>query len=101
MARALTLVWTEPALDDLDQIAAFIALDDPTAAAELVERALSAVERLRRFPQSGRTVPELGGRTHREVIVPPLRIVYRREKQSILIVYVTRGEKVLRPTRLR
>ena len=30
------LIWTEPALQDLDAIADYIALDDPLAARELV-----------------------------------------------------------------
>ncbi len=97
----VALLWTAPALDDLDDIAAFIALDAPIAAGQLVSRALAALERLRRFPASGRWVPELSSRTYREVIVAPLRMVYRREKSTILIVHVMRGEQRLRPGRLQ
>lgn len=100
-ARAPSLIWTAPALDDLDDIAAFIALDSEAAAGELVRCALDAVERLRRLPASGRWVPELSGRTYREVIVPPLRIIYRRERASLLIVHVLRGEPQLQPQRVR
>ena len=32
------IVWTEPALRDLDAIAGYIALDDPEAAKQLVRR---------------------------------------------------------------
>ena len=34
------VVWTEPALSDLDAIADYIALDKPSAARELVRRVL-------------------------------------------------------------
>lgn len=96
MARLVRLIWTDPALDELDEIAAWIALDDPAAARRFVVRALKAVERLRRFPNSGRLVPEAPGTPYREVIVGPCRIVYRREGPAILIVHVCRGERLLR-----
>ena len=101
MARSAALIWTAPALDDLDDIAAFIALENERAAASLVERIFIAVERLRRFPASGRRVPELGGSIYREVIVAPCRIIYRRERAAVLIVHVVRGERQLRSDRLR
>ena len=40
------IVWTEPALNDLDAIADYIALESPTAAAELVRRVFAHVEQL-------------------------------------------------------
>ena len=100
-SRSAPLVWTAPALDDLDDLAAFVALENAAAAGELVQRALDAVERLRRFPASGRWVPELASRSYREVIVPPLRIIYRRERAAVLIVHVMRSEQRLQPQRLR
>ncbi len=101
-ARLAALIWTAPALDDLDDIAAWIALENRAAAGDLVQRALAAVERLRRFPSSGRWVPELEltSRIYREVIVPPLRILYRREERDVLTVLVLRGEEQLQPRRL-
>ncbi len=44
------IVWTEPALQQLDAIAEYIALDNPVAARHLVERVFSKVERLQDFP---------------------------------------------------
>lgn len=101
MASRASLIWTAPALDDLDEIASFIALENPTAAANLVRRALAAIERLRENPESGRWVPEVEGKTHREVIVPPCRIIYRREGSKVLIIHVVRSERRLRAHRLR
>lgn len=40
------LIWTEPALSDLDAIADYIALDNPEAAGGLVRRIFAHVERL-------------------------------------------------------
>ncbi|MBA2542068.1 MAG: type II toxin-antitoxin system RelE/ParE family toxin [Deltaproteobacteria bacterium] len=95
------MIWTEPALDDLDEIAAFIALDDPQAATAFVQKVLGAVERLQLHPQSGRKVPELHGTNYRELIVAPCRIVYRVDGSDIYLVYVFRGERQLRRNRLR
>jgi toxin ParE1/3/4 len=101
MAPPLALTWSAPALDDLDEIAAHIALDKPAAAAAFVQRVLAAVERLREHPSSGRRLPELPRTPYREVIVSPCRIVYRRDGGTIFIVYVFRGERQLRRERLR
>ena len=40
------VIWAEPALNDLDAIADYIALDNPTAASELVQRVFRHVDQL-------------------------------------------------------
>lgn len=89
------IVWTEPALNELDVIAQFIALDNPRAAADLVRTELSKVERLRQFPESGRYLPELGPSLYREVIVVPCRVIYRVAAEAIVILHVLRDEQAL------
>lgn len=101
MARSRRLIWTAPALDDLDEVASWIAADNPQAAAALVRRALAAVERLRLYPKSGRCLPELPRSAYREVIAPPCRIIYRRDGAAVVVVHVLRSERLLRPGRLR
>ena len=54
MAR---LIWTEPALLDLDEIAEYIALDDFGAAQRLVAKVFERAELLESFPESGRRPP--------------------------------------------
>ncbi|MCC6995094.1 MAG: type II toxin-antitoxin system RelE/ParE family toxin [Deltaproteobacteria bacterium] len=93
MADPRTLSWTAPALDDLDDIAAWIARDSPAAAAELVRRVLERLELLRARPRMGRHVPEAPGSRYRELVVPPCRIMYRREGAALVIVHVVRGER--------
>ena len=46
------VVWTEPALSDLDAIADYIALDKPSAAREFVRRVFAHVEQLAAHPLS-------------------------------------------------
>jgi len=93
MAR---LIWTEPALSDLDEIAEYIALDNLSAAKKLVQTVFHKIERLQQHPQSGRKPPELKKTSYREVIVDPCRIFYRVDKKDIYILYVMRGESQLR-----
>ncbi|NOZ68047.1 MAG: type II toxin-antitoxin system RelE/ParE family toxin [Deferribacteres bacterium] len=93
MAR---LIWTEPALSDLDEIAEYIALDNISAAKKLVRKVFQKLERLKRHPLSGRKPPELKKTSYREVIVGPCRIFYRIDNKDIYILHVMRGESQLR-----
>jgi len=90
------IIWTEPALSDLEAIAEYIALDKPGAASRLVQKIFSSTDRLGRFPESGRRPPELKQSKYRELIVNPCRIFYRVEGEQVFIVYVMRGESKLR-----
>ncbi len=96
MAR---IIWTKPALSDLDEIAEYIAFDKPSASRKLVQKIFSVVERLEIFPESGRVPPELENSDYREVIVSPCRIFYhfdQGEEGSVYILHVMRGERQLR-----
>ncbi|MGM0475641.1 MAG: type II toxin-antitoxin system RelE/ParE family toxin [Pseudomonadota bacterium] len=90
------IIWTEPALHELDAVADYIALDNPAAARHLVQTVFAGTERLEEFPQSGRIPPELAGSVYREVIVPPCRIFYRQEREQVLILIIMREERALR-----
>ncbi|MDP5138052.1 type II toxin-antitoxin system RelE/ParE family toxin [Rheinheimera baltica] len=90
------VIWTEPALQELDAIAEYIALDNPAAASDLVKVVFDKIERLENFPKSGRTPPELPDSVYSEVVVPPCRIFYREDEQRVLVLYVMREERQLR-----
>jgi toxin ParE1/3/4 len=90
------VVWTEPALSDLDEIADYIALDNPGAARRFVQKVFSTVGRLEQFPESGRFPPELDRSRYREVIVGPCRVFYRSDQGKVYILFVMRGERQLR-----
>ena len=76
MAR---IIWTAPALSDLDEIADYIALGNFPAAQQLAQRVFSHVERLGQFPESGRIPSELTDSLYREVVVEPCRVFYRSD----------------------
>ena len=93
MAR---LIWTESALLYLDEIAEYIALDDPLAASRYVQKVFDKVERLEAHPNSGKRPAELPRTSYRKVVVAPCRIFYRVEKNIVYILYVMRSERLLR-----
>ena len=97
------LIWTEPALQDLDAIADYIALDNPLAARRLVQRVFEHVAQLEAHPESGSHPPELrrSSRRYRQIVEPPCRVFYRNEHGSerVFVLYVMRGEMLLRRSR--
>ena len=93
MAR---LIWAEPALSDLEEIAEYIALDNPSAATRYVRKMFTAVERWKECPNSGKRPLELPDTPYREVIVPPCRVFYRVEADTVVILYVMRSQRLLR-----
>jgi toxin ParE1/3/4 len=91
-----SLIWTEPALLDLDEIAEYIALDNPLAASRYVQRVFDRVEKLEKFPKAGKRPKELQGSVYRKIVVSPCRIFYRIENEKVFILYVMRAEQLLR-----
>ena len=93
MAR---IVWTEPALADLDGIADYISLDDPLAAKRLVRKVFERIDHLEAFPLMGSCPADLKGTAYRHIVLPPLRIFYRVDGDLAYIVYVMRTERLFR-----
>lgn len=90
------VIWSNFALEELEAIAGFIALDKPRAAERLIARVLDRVEQLSVFPHSGGKPRELSGTRYRQLVVTPVRIFYRVEGSRVLVVHVMRGERQLR-----
>ena len=57
---AYEVVWAPEALDDVDDIAAYIARDSAIYAEVVVDRILDATRRLAEQPLAGRVAPERG-----------------------------------------
>lgn len=90
------VIWTFPALTDLDDIASYIASHNLDAATRLVNTVFQKIDRLELFPESGRKPPELKKLNYREVIVNPCRIFYKIENDFVYILHVMRQEQELR-----
>ena len=90
------VIWTEPALSDLDAIADYIALENPEAARALVQRVFRHVGQLAAHPKSGSRPQELRGWRFRQVVEPPCRIFYRQDSNRVYVLHVIRAEQLLR-----
>ena len=65
----------------------------PDVGERLVREIVDAVLRLADFPESGRVVPEFGLVQLREVIHPPVRIVYRLDAERVRVARIWRSER--------
>ena len=72
----MKIVWSPLALERVQEIARYIAIDKPTAADKWVKDLFNIVARLVLHPRSCRVVPELNREDVREVIYGNYRIIY-------------------------
>ena len=92
---AQRVVWSPRALTDLEEIATFIGSDSPSYAKAVVRRIVNLTRSLRKFPRSGRVVPELGDKRLRELFAYSYRVIYRVQEREVLIVAVVHGRRLL------
>ena len=90
------VIWTSPALDDLNRIAEYIALSNITAAKNLTRKIFDKISRLESHPESGKRPLELSNLNYREVNVNPCRIFYKVDSDKVYILHVMRQEQDLR-----
>ena len=90
------VIWTSPALDDLGQIAEYIALSNLSAAKTFVKTVFEKISRLENHPDSGKVPLELVNLNYREVNVNPCRIFYKVDGKKVYILHVMRQERDLR-----
>ena len=90
------IIWTNPALEDLNDMAEYIALSNLQSAKKLVAKIFDKVERLESFPGSGKIPTELTNLNYREVVVNPCRIFYKIDNDKVFILHVMSQERDLR-----
>ncbi len=67
---------------------AYIYRDRPSAAITFRHKAEKTLSRLRKFPRSGRILPEFPDLPFREVVIPPYRFFYSIKENIVWIVAV-------------
>jgi addiction module RelE/StbE family toxin len=92
---AYKVSWSVAAVEDVEEIATYIEKDSPRYAQAVVDRLITTARGLANFPMRGRIVPELADPTYRERFVHSYRLIYRIEADSVLIVAVIHGRRVL------
>jgi toxin ParE1/3/4 len=83
---AYSVVWSPNALNDVDEIAAYISRDSPTYAAAVVEKILDITRNLQNFALLGRVVPESNEESIRERFVYSYRLIYQVQEEIIIII---------------
>ncbi len=88
----MRILWTAPALRELEAIGDYIARDNPSASARIVTRIFDRVDALAHHPQSGRPgrIPDT-----RELVVTgtPFVVPYRVRADEIEILSVFHGAR--------
>lgn len=90
------IIWAPQAIENIEAIRTFVARDSAHYADLLVERIVEAVDRLETFPRSGRLVPETRDESLREVVYEHYRIVYRVKSDTVEVLTVFHGARLLR-----
>jgi toxin ParE1/3/4 len=62
--------------------------DNPSAAVSFRERAEKVLSRLKKYPESGRLIPEFSDLPFREIIVRPYRFFYKTKGDSVWTIAV-------------
>ena len=82
----MKVVWSllaeQRALEAVD----YNAHDRPEGAESWLEALIERVAKLDRLARRGRTVPEIGRPTHREIFHAPYRVIYRIEVGRVVIL---------------
>jgi toxin ParE1/3/4 len=87
----LRILFTPTARRQFLGAIAYIHRDKPSAAATFRQKAERSLSRLKKFPESGRQLPEFPELPFREVIVNRYRFFYRIKDESLWIVAVWHG----------
>ena len=91
----MKIIWSPLAINRVAEIAEYIAQDSPNSAQKWVESTFKVVERLEKFPKSGRIVPEIMQDDFREIIHGNYRIIYRLQIEIVSILTIRHGRQIL------
>ncbi|MEL4895398.1 type II toxin-antitoxin system RelE/ParE family toxin [Crocosphaera sp. Alani8] len=76
------VIFSPKAVNDLEKIVRYIAINNPEAAKRIGQQLLSKAKELSKFPLRGQIVPELNDHNLRQLILKPYRIIYRVEQSN-------------------
>ena len=92
----MKILFSHSALSDLEAIKEYYLQEGvPHIGEEFVISIINHIQTLKQHPDIGRLVPEFDNPKIRELIHPPFRVVYLREKTAVHIIRVWRSERIL------
>ena len=71
----MKLKWSPLAADRLANFVKYISKDNPDAGRNFANTVFKSIEKLAKFPKSGRVVPELDKSKYREILVGKHRVI--------------------------
>jgi toxin ParE1/3/4 len=96
----LKLIWSPLAIQRAYEEASHIAEDKRDAVLQWLDGLFASTDRLQRFPESGRVVPEIGLPAYREIIYGSHRVIYRVENRLVSILTARRSRQLLRQSEI-
>lgn len=97
--RRFPIVWLPAAAEDLQDIHSYIRARSQAYAGAMIDRIVTAVEDLSRFPRKDHAVddPGIGSMEVREWLVHPYRVVYRIKQDHVIVLAIVHGARQLGP----
>ncbi|MBE9486110.1 MAG: type II toxin-antitoxin system RelE/ParE family toxin [Desulfuromonadales bacterium] len=96
MAKPLPITFAKSAIQDLEEIRDYyLEQQIPEVGDRILREIVSLIEKIPAHPDRGKVVPEFSQSPLRELIHPPFRIVYRRDRKRISIVRIWRSERLM------
>jgi plasmid stabilization system protein ParE len=90
------VIWTDQSIEDINNIAEFIAKDSFKYAQIQVNTFFDLALLLEKSPKMGRSVPETNDDSIRELITGSYRIIYKiRTEKEILIITVHHSSRLM------
>ena len=92
----MKISFSKSAFNDLENIISYYnGQGVPDVGIKFTRAIVKHIEVLSEHPDIGRVVPEFEQNHIREIIHKPFRVVYQRDKNSIMVIRVWRSERLL------
>jgi toxin ParE1/3/4 len=82
------VVWTDRSYCDLKSIKEYYTINSEKYATHIIEKIINSSNKISKFPELGRIVPEKQNKLIREVLVFPFRVIYKIHSENIIILTV-------------
>jgi plasmid stabilization system protein ParE len=98
VAKARSVVWSEPALLDLSAAYSYFLDRSPAYAIQFIDAIEVAADSLAEFSERGRLVPELSLPDVREIIIEKHRLVYELAAGRVYVLRLIHGTQDFKST---
>jgi toxin ParE1/3/4 len=89
------VIWTQPALTDLNNIIEYVSKDSKYYASKLTKAIFELTGKLALYPTIGKPVSELKPSAYKEILFKKYRIIYRIELNNVYIISVHHSSRLL------